>query len=184
MTQEEHSSNSILIPALFAILLPTITTLLILFSRNLLLMDYDHVLLGAIWTGVDVFFGLIFRFIFRDISRETRAIVARRILPATLFFLPTASILTPLVGYFLANNEGLWNLNNIIVDLVITIATLVVLTGFLTVFYQSLNIALSKGGLDDSMLLKRFAWISNGALLQAFLQIALISLMAYWVVFN
>ncbi len=67
---------------------------------------------------------------------------------------------------------------------VIVVAAVVVATGFLTIFYQSFLIAIGMGGGDDAILKRRFTWIINGALLQAVLQIGLISMMAYWVVFQ
>lgn len=184
MNPGEPKRNGLLLPALLVTVIPAAATILAILLGNVLILDYDHVLLGAIWTGIDVFFGLIFRFIFRELSVETRQTVANRMLPATLFFLPTSSILTPLAGYYLANNEGIWSLGNPIVDAVIIVTAVVVATGFITIFYQSLLIAIGKGKEDDTLLKRRFSWIVNGAFLQAILQIGLISLMAYWVVYQ
>ncbi len=184
MTPKGENKGGLIVPAILVTVIPTAATLAAIALRNVLLLDYDHVLLGAIWTGIDVFFGLIFRFVFREVSAETRQTVAKRMLPATLFFLPASSILTPLAGYYLANIEGIWSVGNPIVDTVIVVAVAVVATGFLTIFPQSLLIATGKGMMNDDILRKRFSWIINGALLQALLQIGLISLMAYWVVFQ
>ncbi len=183
MIPNDGNKGGLLVPALLVTVIPTAATVIAILLRNVLLIDYDHVLLGAIWTGIDVFFGLIFRFVFKEVSVETRQMVAKRMLPATLFFLPVSSVLTPLAGYYLANIEGIWIIGNPVVDAVIVVATLVVATGFLTIFPQSLFIAIGKGK-DDAILIRRFSWIINGALLQAILQIGLISMMAYWVVFQ
>jgi hypothetical protein len=91
-----------------SVLIPATVVILGIAFRNILFLDYVHVLLGAVWIGVDAFFGIIFRFVFRGISEGARAGVARRMLPATLFFLPATSILTPLAGCFLASYEGIW----------------------------------------------------------------------------
>lgn len=184
MNASDNEQKGLIVPALLVTIVPTLATIGAIAVRNVLILDYDHVLLGAIWTGVDVFFGLIFRFVFGEVSRETRLAVAKRMLPATLFFLPVASILTPLAGYYLANTEGIWIVGDPIVDAVVAVAIIVVVTGFLTIFYPSLLIAMGKGGGDDGVLKKRFSWICNGALVQAILQIGIISLMAYWVVFQ
>lgn len=184
MNNDGERKKGLLLPALLVTIVPGAATVFAIISRNILFLDYDHVLLGAIWTGVDVFFGIIFRFVFKEVSTETRLTVARRMLPATLFFLPASSILTPLAGYFLANDEKIWVIGNPVVDAVIAIALLVVLTGLVTIFYPSLLIAVGHKSTDDSVLKNRLSLICNGALVQAVLQIGLISLMAYWVVFS
>lgn len=185
MTVYRDDMRKLAMPAILVTAIPSAATVAAIASRNILFLDYDHVLLGAIWTGVDVFFGLIFRYVYREISSDTRITVARRMLPATLFFLPAASILTPLAGYYLASFEGIWNVGNQIVDYVIILTSLAVLTGLLTVFLQSLMIILAREQKDkENILLRRFSLICNGALAQALLQIGLISLMAFWVVFR
>ena len=164
-------------------LVPLIAVVAALVIRNLLILDYVHILLGAIWTGVDVFFGVIFRLIFRELSPDTRASVAIRMTPATLFFMPTASILTPLVGYYLAIRENVWDPTSGLFTWIFTVGILLVVTGFLTVFPSSLLIARS-GKTDDVTLKRRLSWISNGALIQLAFQIVIISLMAVIVVFH
>ncbi|MCW6158121.1 MAG: hypothetical protein LVQ63_01375 [Thermoplasmatales archaeon] len=184
MKYPEKNRDGLLVPAILVTSVPAVATIAAIAVRNVLILDYDHVLLGAIWTGIDVFFGLIFRFVFKEVSRETRQTVAKRMLPATLFFLPAASILTPLVGYYLANIEGLWVTGNNIVNAVAVIAIVLAVTGYVTIFYPSILIAIEKESCDDGILKRRLSWICNGALAQAILQIGLISLMAYWVVFQ
>ncbi len=166
-----------------SVLVPLIAVVTALIIGNMLVLDYIHVLLGAIWTGVDVFFGVIFRLIYRDLSPETRMTVAHRVMPATLFFMPTASILTPLAGYFLAVRENIWNPSSSIFTWIIIVAVLLVLSGFLTVFLNSLLIARSEVT-DDSVIRRRLSWICNGALLQLAFQVVIFSLMAYLVVFH
>ncbi len=184
MMSKGENKGGLIVPAILVTVIPAAATIVAISLRNVLILDYDHVLLGAIWTGIDVFFGLIFRFVFKEVSKETRQIVANRMLPVTLFFLPASSVLTPLAGYYLANMEGIWTIGNTIVDIVIIVTAIVVATGFFTIFLQSLLIAIGKGMTNDDILKRRFSWIINGALLQALLQIGLISLMAYWVVFQ
>ena len=78
---------------------------------SILALDYVHVLLGAIWTGVDVFLGLLFSTVMSNAPLETRTNVAVRILPMTLFFIPSVSIAVPLAGYLLASSEGIFTLS-------------------------------------------------------------------------
>ena len=39
---------------------------------------------GAIWTGVDVFYGLIFYFVISSLDARTRANIAERLIPMSL----------------------------------------------------------------------------------------------------
>ncbi len=180
-----RSSNGLGNASMIAVAIPLISVIAAVAYGNLLFLDYVHVLLGAVWIGVDVFFGIIFRFVFRGVSSSTREAVARRMLPATLFFLPAASILTPLAGYALALQEGVWDTGSGVILAMIGIGSVLVISGFLTIFLQSLRIAQSPTGTtDDQKLLRRFSIICNGALLQLALQVCTVSLMAELVVYG
>lgn len=171
---------------LLTVLIPLIAVTAGVTIHNIIFLDYVHVLLGAIWIGVDAFLGLIFRFVYKEIPEDTLIDVSRRILPATLYYLPATSLLTPFAGYFLAVYEGVWNPYSNLFIMIIIVATLVVVSGFLTVFYESLKINLERDSKSNSVvsMRKRFNVICNGALLQLILQIVLVGLMAELVVFG
>ncbi|MCL5730997.1 MAG: hypothetical protein M1605_02620 [Candidatus Thermoplasmatota archaeon] len=168
------------------VLIPLIAVVVGILIHNIVFLDYVHVLLGAIWIGVDAFLGVIFRFVYVDIPEDTLSDVSERILPATMYYLPATSFLTPLAGYFLAIYEGIWNPYSDIFMLIIVVASLVVATGLLTVFYQSLKIYLEKSKGINSVVSpkRRFDVICNGALIQLVLQVILVGFMAELVVFG
>ena len=151
---------------------------------SILVLDYVHVLLGAVWTGVDVFLGLLFSTVMGSAPMETRRNVAIRILPMTLFFIPSVSIAVPLAGYLLASSEGIFNLSAWLFRAIIIIGILLVGTGFSTIVPYSIKIIRTiNGGGSEGRLHRYLRIISAGALVQMIFQIAIISLMAYIVVF-
>ena len=168
---------------IISVLTPLISVVASLVIWNLFILDYVHILLGAIRTGEDVFFGVIFRLIFRELSPDIRASVAIRITPVTPFFVSTTSILTPLVSYYLAICKNVQDPTSGLFKWIFIVGILFVVTCFLTVFPNSLLIARS-GKTDDITLKRRLTWISNGALIQLAFQIVIISLMAVIVVFH
>jgi hypothetical protein len=171
---------------IIAIILPAVAFLAAYLSGSLLFIDYVHVLLGAIWTGVDVFYGLIFYFVISSLDDKTRANIAERLIPMSLFFIPAVSVLTPLAGYILAVKEGIWNPFDPVFSAALVIGGLIVAVGFLTIVPAS---ALTlKEMKNESANYERRSHLlmigSHGALVQLILQIAIISVMAYIVVYQ
>ena len=185
MTNDESNMNAILRAGILSSLIPIGVFAGIYLYGNFLLLDYIHVLLGAIWTGVDVFYGLIFISVLSTIDYESKIHIAKRILPMTLFFIPTTSILTPLAGYFLATREGIFDIYSPIFTWVIIIGSILVILGFATILSTSIIIYRSfRNGKIDGKRISRLLIIgSRGALGQLVLQVVIISLMAYLVVF-
>ena len=185
MTVTEREMKSIVRAGVLSVAIPVMAFALAFASANLLWLDYVHVLLGAIWTGVDVFLGLIFAFVVRTLDSDTRKNVALRILPMTIFFIPAASFLTPTAGYILAVNEGIFSLSSPIIDAILIVGTLLFTTGFATIVPYSLLILreMRKETVSSKMVSDSLATISHGALAQMVFQVAIISLMAYIVVY-
>ncbi len=153
-------------------------------SGSILVLDYVHVLLGAIWTGTDVFLGLLFSAVISSSPIETRKNVAARLLPMTLFFIPAVSVVVPLAGYLLALHEGIFTLSNWLFRAIFVIGILLVGTGFATIVPFSMKIApIVYGKASPDRLPMYLKVISSGAFVQMLLQMAIISLMAYIVVY-
>jgi len=167
-----------------AIVLPAAALLAAFVSGSFLFMDYVHVLLGAIWTGVDVFYGLIFYFVISSLDSNTRANIAERLIPMSLFFIPGVSILTPLAGYILAVKENIWNPYAPEFTAAIIIGSILVAVGFLTIVPASAITfrEMRKPGKDVEKVSRLLMLGSRGALVQLVLQVAMISVMAYIVV--
>jgi hypothetical protein len=151
----------------------------------MIFLDYIHVLIGAVWTGVDVFLGLLFSNVIRTIGPETRKNIGMRMIPMTLFFVPSASIITPLAGYILALRAGIFSFTSPLFIAIIITGTILVSIGFLTVVPYSYGIArnIANGHWDLDIISRNMKIISMGALLQLVFQVIIISLMAYIVVY-
>ncbi len=74
---------------------------------NHYLLDYIHVLSGALWTGADLFLGCIIGPVMRRLEPPQRKAVINFLVPRTLLYMPTVAITTGTAGWFLATWEGL-----------------------------------------------------------------------------
>ena len=168
-----------------AVLIPILAFIIAYFANNILILDYVHVLLGALWTGVDIFLGIIFSSVIKTINKSTKVNIARGMIPMTLFFIPTVSIVVPAAGYVLATREDIFSFTSSIFIAIIIIGIFLVLTGFLTIVPTSWKFSkeLSMEKPDEEIISKSMNIISKGAFIQMFFQMAIISLMAYIVVF-
>lgn len=175
-----HESNV----GIMTVAAPIIASIIACILPGILALDYVHVLFGAIWTGSDVFLGMIFLIVLSGIENRIRSDIAKRLLPMTLFFIPTMTILTPLLGYVLALREGIFAFN-FLFNAIIIISILLGLLTFIVIVPSSYKIysGFKKGKTDvdqNGSLLMR---IAKMATIQMILQIIIISLMAYIVVY-
>jgi len=76
-------------------------------SENRWFLNFVHVLCGVMWTGIDLFMGFIVGPILRRVPLAARREVITRLVPKTLFLMPTLSIITGTTGWFLAKDLGL-----------------------------------------------------------------------------
>ncbi len=185
MTEPNSDLKRIYKHGSIAVFIPVLAFIIAYFANNILILDYVHVLLGALWTGVDIFLGIIFSSVIKTINKATKVNIARGMIPMTLFFIPTVSIVVPAAGYVLATSEGIFSFTSSIFMAIIIIGIILVATGFLTIVPVSWKFSreLSKENPDEDKISKDLSIISKGAFIQMFFQMAIISLMAYIVVF-
>ncbi len=164
---------------LMAFILPVIALIIALIIPGILVLDYIHVLLGAIWTGTDVFLGLIFFIVMSGMDDSIRFDIAKRLTPMTMFFIPTVSLITPFAGYELSVRESIFRLNWLFIS-ILTISIILIILSLIFILRYSLFINKSD---DKKMVSKLIKKISVVASVQLILQISIISLMAYIVVF-
>ncbi|MBV8746175.1 MAG: hypothetical protein JO134_14150 [Xanthobacteraceae bacterium] len=79
-------------------------------SGNRWFLNFVHVLCGVMWTGVDLFMGFIVGPVLRRVPLAARREVIVRLVPKTLFLMPTLSIITGTTGWFLAKQLGFLDL--------------------------------------------------------------------------
>lgn len=70
-------------------------------------LNFLHVMCGVLWTGIDLFMGFIVGPIMRSLPPPARRAMILRLMPKTLFLMPTLSIITGTAGYFHAKQIGL-----------------------------------------------------------------------------
>ena len=75
-------------------------------SHDRWFLNFVHVMCGVMWTGIDLFMGFIVGPILRRIPLAARREVITRLVPRTLFLMPTLSIITGTTGWFLAKDLG------------------------------------------------------------------------------
>ena len=74
-----------------SVVIPAIGLLMGLGIPGILILDYVHVLLAAIWTGTDAFLGFIFYIVISGMDDDIRYHIGKRLLPMTMFFIPAVS---------------------------------------------------------------------------------------------
>ena len=70
-------------------------------------LNFVHVICGLLWTGIDLFMGFVIGPILRKVGMSVRREIIIRLVPRTLFLMPTLSIITGTTGWFLAEDGGL-----------------------------------------------------------------------------
>ena len=76
-------------------------------SHDRWFLNFMHVICGVMWTGIDLFMGFIVGPILRRIDVTARREVIIRLVPKTLFLMPTLAIITGTTGWYLAKDLGL-----------------------------------------------------------------------------
>ncbi|SRR5579871_1958295 len=69
-------------------------------------LNFVHVISGGLWTGIDLFMGFVMGPILRRVAPTVRREIIIRLVPKTLFLMPTLSIITGTAGWFLAGDLG------------------------------------------------------------------------------
>jgi len=170
---------------ILSVVVPLLAFIIAVGLGNILIIDYLHVLLGAVWIGVDVFLGLLFVSVTKTIDDLSRAHIAERMTPMTLFFIPTASVITPLLGYILSVKEGIFSFTSELFISIIALGFVIVVISFAFILPYSYDLLRATGAESRNYgrIFRRINQISEFALIQLAFQVALISLMAYIVVF-
>ena len=75
-------------------------------SHDRWFLNFVHVMCGVMWTGIDLFMGFIVGPILRRVDVAARREVIVRLVPRTLFLMPTLAIITGTSGWYLARDLG------------------------------------------------------------------------------
>ncbi len=170
---------------IISLLIPSIAFIASLIIPGILILDYVHVLFGALWTGVDVFLGFIFFIVLSGMEDKLKSDIAFRLIPMLLYFIPAISVLTPLLGFALALRENIFTLNFIFIA-IITISIVLGLVSFVVIVPAMYKIykGFKNNSVNENRNGKFLMRVTKAATLQMVLQIIIISLMAYIVVYG
>ena len=69
-------------------------------------LNFMHVMAGVLWTGIDLFMGFFVGPALRSAPFEARRAVSMRLVPRTLFLMPTLAIITGTTGWYHAQQLG------------------------------------------------------------------------------
>jgi hypothetical protein len=153
---------------------------------NVWALNFVHVLSGVLWTGIDLFMGFVVGPVMRSLPPPARRAVVLRLMPKTLFLLPTLSILTATTGWYHARQIGLlsvdWPQYGWVVAALVIVAMLTVqglgflLPSNLLVYFEMRKPA--PDGARIGRLMRRYVY---AVAFQGMLQVAIILVMARFV---
>ena len=152
-------------------------------SPSLWLIDFVHVMSGALWTGIDLFMGFVIGPVLRRVSLETRRAMIAGIIPRTLILMPTLSTITSTAGWFLAVRMGFLDLTYpqfwwVIAALAIVTVLTVQGLGYLLPMNLKLYFEILKDTPDPDKLRRWMRTYVRVVAVQGVMQVAIIVVMA------
>lgn len=99
------------------VLVPVGALVVALLLNQFVVLDYVHVMSGALWTGIDIFMGLVIGPILGRMTGPARADFVQRLVPTMLFLMPALASVTITAGIYLAMMEGIFHLNYLAIQL-------------------------------------------------------------------
>ncbi len=143
-------------------------------------LDYVHVITGGLWTGIDVFMGLVIGPILGRMSGPARADFVQRLVPTMLFLMPALASVAITAGIYLAINVGIFDLHYVAIQLAGIFVIVLAGQGFGVFLPNELRIVLELRKAKPDILKIGRLGLLNARLagVQAVFQIALIFVMA------
>ncbi len=99
------------------VLVPVGSLVIALLLHRFVLLDYVHVMNGALWTGIDIFMGIVIGPILGRMSGPARADFVQRLVPTMLFLMPALASATITAGIYLAMMSGIFDLSYLAIQL-------------------------------------------------------------------
>lgn len=162
------------------LLIPVIALIAVLATGKELFLDYIHVLMGALWTGIDLFMGIVIGRVLSKVNIAARVEFIKKMMPMMLFLMPSLSSVTITAGIYLALAEGIFNIHYYTIIAAGIIVIILLIQGLGIFLPNELRIFLElRKEKPDTDKISRLGMINfrlSGS--QAFFQIALIFVMA------
>ena len=152
-------------------------------SPSLWVLDFVHVMTGALWTGIDLFMGFVVGPVLKRLPLDARRAVISGLVPRTLFLMPTVSIISSTTGWFLAKRMGFLDLGYpefhwVIAALVIVTILTIQGTGILLPTNLRLYFELQKPNPDSAKIGRWMRWFVGVVAIQGTMQVAIFVVMA------
>ena len=113
-----------------AVVLPNAALALAMALGSLMLLNFVHIMTGALWTGIDLFMGFVIGPLLGTMAPQQRAEVFKRLIPRMTFLMPMLGSVALFSGYFLAQRFGLLKFDNAWIVAALIIAAALVIQGF------------------------------------------------------
>ncbi len=143
-------------------------------------LDYTHVLFGGMWTGIDLYMGLVLGPILGKVSPQARTEIIKRLVPVMLFLMPSIATVAITAGIYLAMSEGIFSLSLPVIIAAGIIVAILTIQGFGVFLPNEVRIFLELNKeKPDIQKMSRLAMMNfrlSGV--QAIFQIAIIFIMA------
>jgi hypothetical protein len=181
MSTNGSSFRQLLTPSSYVTLaVPILVLVIAVFTQNKVLLDYTHVICGGTWTGIDLFMGLVMSRVMRGLAPDARAEVIKRLVPVMLFLMPALASVAITAGIYLAQWEGLLNLQSPWIIAAVILVLILSVQGFGIIMPTEIRLflELTKDSPDRDRIVKlgmRNIKVSGS---QAIFQIAIIFVMA------
>jgi hypothetical protein len=149
-------------------------------------LNFVHVVSGVLWTGIDLFMGFVIGPIMRSMPFPARRAFIARLMPKTLFLMPTVAAITGTAGWFLAKQSGYlqmdypqfwWVLAALVILAVLTVQGLCFLLPVNLMVYFEVR----KPQPDPARIGRLMRWYVYVVASQGAMQIAIIVVMARFV---
>ncbi|MDY7083027.1 MAG: hypothetical protein SXQ77_11660 [Halobacteria archaeon] len=116
--------------AVSVVVLPVSALIYALTFGSTTALNYVHVMTGVLWTGIDIFMGLVLGPVLGGMDVDERADVFERLVPKMTFLMPTLAAVTITAGVELAQRIGVFSLSNHWILAALVIATALSVQGF------------------------------------------------------
>jgi uncharacterized membrane protein len=157
-----------------------------LITHNLTLLFYTHVMAAVLWTGSDIFLGILLGPILSTLPPSARKPLLTRLFPKVFWILPISAATTGTAGWFLAHWLGDWTSRMLTapLDIAILITSLLTFQGFGLLLptnyriYRMLQSADAPTPAQQQALQQHMRVYKIGVQIQAIAQFAIVFVMA------
>ena len=115
---------------ILAVVLPNAALGAAMALGSLMLLNYVHIMTGALWTGIDLFMGFAIGPVLGAMEPRQRAEVFKRLIPKLTFLMPMLSGVTIVAGFLLAQRLGMLTLDSPWIMAALIITAVLVVQGF------------------------------------------------------